>query len=434
MKRSTCALLLFGLLAVAEGVCGEDVHSIPGKGDRWALVIGVDQYDDPGLGQLGGAANDARALRDALIATAGFPAEQVTLIATGEKPDQVPTHRNILKAVRDLTSKVQRNGLLLFAFSGHGINRNDLAYLLPSDAKLDDDQTLDESAVTVQWIQRQTRDIPISQVLLLLDACKNDPGGRASGASSLSAASVGKFRFGANVVAFATLYATSPNEVAFENAEGRQGYFIGAIVDGLRGEAANDRGEVTLGRLVAYVQDTVPRQVEKLGADHHQNPLAEIFGYRADALVLVPGVEQPRVAVVAVGSDAALAAALEQEMERRLAAYGGTDERADPDIESLLQQPNLSATNLGPALSKAGFHILVLVRVENVTEDADSISNATIRLYAYSLKTNRTIGRGWTERIEYAQLSLNEKVRQSFVGATADLRRSIELAKTQLRE
>ena len=50
--------------------------------------------------------------------------------------------------------------------------------------------------------------------------------------------------------------------------------------------------------------------------------------------------------------------------------------RADPEIASLLQQPDFSK-GLNTALSKAGFQILVLVRVENVRKDADGISNAT---------------------------------------------------------
>lgn len=435
MKRSACVLLLLGLLVAAEGARGNDVESLPAKKDRWALVIGVDRYDDPRLWSLPGAANDARALRDALISKAGFPPDQVILIARGGPPVEPPTQSNILNTVRKLMSKVPRKGLLLLAFSGHGVDRNGRAYLLPSDAKLGDDDELDGSAVSLQWIQGQIRKTPVSQVLLLLDACKNDPGGRAGVPNVLSDAYTGAFQFDTRddeVVAFATFFATSSNEVAYESAERQQGYFMEAIVEGLRGAAANDFGEVTLGRLVAYVQRTVAKRVEDLGAGKRQHPLASIVGYRADALVLVPGAEQPRIAVVATGSDAVLAEALELEMERRLAAYGGSDERADADIASLLGKPDLSTTTLSPALSKAGFHILVLVRVENVTEDADSIKHATIRLHAYLLPANRTIGTGWTERIEYAELSLKEKARQAFVGATADLRRSIEAAKVQL--
>src|SRR5437763_16831948 len=58
------------------------ITELPGKQKRWALVIGVDQYQDAQIGRLSGAANDARTLAAALTAYSGFPADQVILLAT----------------------------------------------------------------------------------------------------------------------------------------------------------------------------------------------------------------------------------------------------------------------------------------------------------------------------------------------------------------
>src|SRR2546427_8373024 len=46
---------------------------LPSKAKRFALVIGVDQYTDPQVVGLGGAANDARLLATSLERYAGFP-------------------------------------------------------------------------------------------------------------------------------------------------------------------------------------------------------------------------------------------------------------------------------------------------------------------------------------------------------------------------
>ena len=46
---------------------------------RYALVIGVDRYDDAQITPLVGASNDARALRDVLIKRAEFPSDQIIL-------------------------------------------------------------------------------------------------------------------------------------------------------------------------------------------------------------------------------------------------------------------------------------------------------------------------------------------------------------------
>src|SRR5204863_9525737 len=67
----------------------------------------------------------------------------------------------------------------------------------------------------------------------------------------------------------------------------KQGYFSWAVVEGLKGAAANDKGEVTLSLLVKYVQDAVPKRIAiDLGSTKQQKPFAVIEGYRADELVL----------------------------------------------------------------------------------------------------------------------------------------------------
>ena len=53
------------------------VEQLPSKSKRFAIVIGVDRYDDPQINGLQGAVNDAKALVAALTQTAGFPEEQV---------------------------------------------------------------------------------------------------------------------------------------------------------------------------------------------------------------------------------------------------------------------------------------------------------------------------------------------------------------------
>jgi len=57
-------------------IAQDTVQQLPAVAKRFALVIGVDKYDDPQLNSLRGAANDARILADAFIRYAGFPASQ----------------------------------------------------------------------------------------------------------------------------------------------------------------------------------------------------------------------------------------------------------------------------------------------------------------------------------------------------------------------
>ncbi|MCC6744257.1 MAG: caspase family protein, partial [Acidobacteria bacterium] len=288
------------------------VSQLPASSRRWALVVGVDTYDDEQITGLRGAANDARALAGALVANAGFPADQVILLATGEPGARLPTRGNILQRLSNLAAVVPKDGLLLVSFSGHGIERGGQAFLLPSDARAAGDVALlEDTAISVARMRERIRATKVGQVIVLLDACRNDPvSGRADSTNPMTAAYTRGFDFDVanrEVEAFATIYATSVGDRAYEYAEKRQGYFTWAVVEGLRGAAAGEDGRVTLAGLVRFVQEAVPKRIGvDLGAGKRQKPFATIEGYRADELVVSvgatvsPGPEVPAAAAVVV--------------------------------------------------------------------------------------------------------------------------------------
>jgi len=268
------------------------VNTLPEKSKRYALIIGVDKYSDGSISSLDGASNDAKALADALIRHAGFPADQVILLASDQPPQRQPTREEILLRLSNLRSAAPKDGLLVVAFAGHGIERNGQAYLLPSNARIHGDlELLQETSISVTRMKDAIRAVGVGQVLLFLDACRNDPAsGRSDTVNPLTDAYTRGFDFdlrNREVSAFATLYATQVGNRAYEYQEKRQGYFTWALVEGLKGEAANERGEVTLSRLIRHVQDAVPKRVLlDLGRSVSQKPFAVVEGYRADELVI----------------------------------------------------------------------------------------------------------------------------------------------------
>lgn len=293
----------------------DPVASWPSRTKRWALVIGVDQYRDGNISPLKGAANDAGSLARALTDYAGFPSDQVILLATDQPEVRQPTRINILTYLSNVASAVSKDGLLLVAFAGHGIERGGQAYLIPSDARLTDDVSLlEQSAVSVEWMHRRIRAAQLAQVIVLLDACRNDPSGRADAPNPLTDSYVRGFNFDVRnreVQAFATIYATAVGQRAYEYQEKKQGYFTWAVIEGLKGRAANERGEVTLAGLVRYVQDVVPKRIAiDLGASKQQRPFAVIEGYRADEL-LVTVSAPPNVTNSADNTTSKLGATLE---------------------------------------------------------------------------------------------------------------------------
>ncbi len=269
----------------------DTVKSFPVKAKRWALVIGVDKYQDPQISPLKGSDNDARLIADALVRYAGFPQDQVILLATNQPLERQPTRVNILRRLSNLSTAVPKDGLLLISFAGHGMERGGQAFLLPADAQISDQISfLEETAISLNRVKERIKETGVGQVIVLLDACRNDPGGRADAPNQLSTAYTNGFNFDVRnreVQAFATVYATGIGQRAYEYTEKKQGYFSWAMVEALKGSAANDKGEITLSQLVKYVQDTVPKRLAiDLGSTKQQRPFAIIEGYRADELVV----------------------------------------------------------------------------------------------------------------------------------------------------
>ena len=317
MNLRKCALyalaaqsILIVLVSVFPGLAQTDKRGLrprpagrvtqwPSSSKRWALIVGVDKYKDKQIGSLNGADNDAKSLADALIQHAGFLADQVVLLATNQPEERQPTRVNIFRRLSNLKSLVPKDGLLLVAFAGHGIERNAKAFLLPSDAQFSDDIVfLEETALSVTRIMEYIRATAVQQVVLVLDACRNDPAGRGDSANNLTETYTHAFNFdlrNSEVTAFATLYATGVGERAYEYSEKQQGYFTWAIVEGLKGAAANQQGEVTLEGLLKYIQDKVPKQISiDLGAGKLQKPFAVIEGYKANELIIAISRSLPR--------------------------------------------------------------------------------------------------------------------------------------------
>jgi uncharacterized caspase-like protein len=283
-------LLLAGSAAAPADVT---LSVLPAVEKRWALVVGVDRYDDSQIVPLRGAANDAAAMGEAIVRYAGFPSEQVVLLSPEQPRDRQPTRANILFQLSNLSQLVPKDGLFLFFFAGHGVERDGSAFLMPADARMTENiKILEATGIGVVNLRGWIQDMGVKQVLMFLDACRNNPaaGRGAEADNKLTETFTRGFRFdkrNEGIEAFAVLYATAVGQRAYEYSERRHGYFTWALVEALKGGAANEKGEVTLASLEKYVQEVVPRRVQiELGAEKAQRPFAEVSGYRASELVL----------------------------------------------------------------------------------------------------------------------------------------------------
>lgn len=291
-------VLLFQIVTAQDkGVKNQSVDKLPSENKRWALIIGVDNYRDD-ISPLYGSVNDARALKDVLVKNAGFPEKQVILMTTDSADsDLIPNRGNVLDQLDKLSRQIPDEGLLLFSFSGHGVSIGKDAFLIPSDGRIyENPELLRERSIDVLRIRKAIEATKATQVLMLLDACRNDPlKGKGDEPNRLTEAYNNGFSFDTKnkgINAFATIYATQFQDRAFEffdkETQKYRGFFSYAIEEGLRGKAANQKGEITLGGLIDYIGKTVKDRVY-VEKNQRQVPYPMTEGFNNSNLVLAIG-------------------------------------------------------------------------------------------------------------------------------------------------
>jgi hypothetical protein len=88
-----------------------------------------------------------------------------------------------------------------------------------------------------------------------------------------------------NTADVTTIYATQVGSASYENRSKQVGYFTWAVVEGLKGSAANSKGEVSLKNLYEYTARVVPQQVCK-DKNVFQKPFAKVEGSSLDSVIL----------------------------------------------------------------------------------------------------------------------------------------------------
>jgi hypothetical protein len=234
------------------------------EGKRYAVLVGVKQYEHAKLEPLEFTENDVTELAD-LLKPAGY---EVVLLtdSTGQKDEKLaPTKANIEKHLGGVLDRCKRDDLVLVAFAGHGLQFDGKpeAFFCPKDAKPLPERT--ETLISLEGIYKQLDDSGAGVKLLLVDACRNEPGGRGRG---VDAGSLGNPP-PKGVYAF---FSCSAGERAFEHKNLKHGVFFHYVLEGLKGEAKDKNDEVSFEALALYVRNEVPRRVPELFQGAKQTP------------------------------------------------------------------------------------------------------------------------------------------------------------------
>jgi formylglycine-generating enzyme required for sulfatase activity len=228
---------------------------------NWVIAIGINEYDN--LKPLKYAKKDAEAIKAWCEGEGGFDRGGIFLFTEDSPPipasPPIPTQLTHGRLKRFLQRQFQTPLLnsgdnLWFFFAGHGRRDQDKDYLMLPDS---DPGNVRETAVSVDYVTERLRRSGADNVVLLLDACRDE--------DSRGGLGIGEEEYQGVI----TFYSCTANQQSWEIDELQQGSFTHTLLEGLRRQG--EANCATVERLDEYLR----RQVEKINARYgkpRQNP------------------------------------------------------------------------------------------------------------------------------------------------------------------
>ena len=244
---------------------------------NWAICIGIDRYDN--LQPLQFAKRDAEVLRDFFEKEVAFDkvyffADDVPPIATdfGEPIRSTPTGGTLRRFLRIRFEQkfLKPSDNLWFFFAGHGRRERERDYLMPSDA---DPGNVEETAIPVSLVTERLRRCGAENVILLLDACRNEGARDGEGVGSETQPGV------------VAISSCRPNERSYEIDELKHGAFTYTLLEGLRLEGETNCA--TVERLDEYLRIRVPELCQHYKKPR-QTPYTQAEPIEKRHLILLP--------------------------------------------------------------------------------------------------------------------------------------------------
>lgn len=220
-----------------------------GYTNSWALVIGVNQYQN--AAPLHYACNDAAAMEEVLVSEFAFPKENIDLLT-----DADATRERIMGTFLEYANgRAGPDDRIVLFYAGHGHTttgrRGQVGYLVPVDGSVGKLETL------IRWdeLTRNADLIPAKHVLFVMDACYG-------GLAVLRHVRPGSMRFLKDTLqrySRQVLTAGKADETVADEGgpRSRQSVFTGHLLDALEGGAASRDGIITANRVMAYVYERV---------------------------------------------------------------------------------------------------------------------------------------------------------------------------------
>lgn len=268
---------------------------------RWAVVVGIQDYEDRTLSPLKYPVADARLLRDRLVKRYRVPANQALLLA------DVSLVR-LEQGTAGLLRRVRAEDKVIVYFAGHAYRDEDgQVYLAPKNFSL---RRPTNSGLRLQWLVDQLEACPAKEKLLLLD-CTNEGEGADRQPSTAEMLQSLRMPPGRGPLQTVTAVAScSAGQRGFVWEDKGHGLFAYCLADGFSGRADRNRdNRIEVTELFAFLKRAMASAAAEI--EHAQTPT-----------LLLPDDRPPRLSADAQKAIRKLASFLRQDKINQEAAAG----------------------------------------------------------------------------------------------------------------
>ncbi len=285
---------------------------------RWAILIGIGNYDDPSLGKLEYAADDATLLHEIAWKRFHVPQNQALLLTDANQP-------RLQQAISGILERVQPDHTLVVYFAGHAFQDADqTVYLAPKDFN---PKQIAKTGLSLQWLVDTLESCKAKEKILLLDT----RGGGGAGGRSLSSAEMFQSLKGppgqAPLRTVTGIASSSPGQQARTLPDKKHGLFAWALSEGLSGKAdKNNDNRLETTELYSYL-------AEAMGG------LADSIQQKQTPQLFLPDNRPPRLSAEAkkeIRGLAALARQNEVDLKSARSMYDAAQAAAGKEIDPKL--------------------------------------------------------------------------------------------------
>ncbi|UCG27377.1 MAG: caspase family protein [Bacteroidales bacterium] len=179
--------------------------------NRSALVIGNSGYK---MGRLANPVNDARAMA-AILEQLGFN----VILRT-----EIPNKDEMKRVIREFRRLLEKGGVGLFYYAGHGLQVDGINYLIPVEAQIFNEEEVEYECVEAGFVLAQMEIARNRMNVVIMDACRDNPFAR----------SFRSYRGGLATINAPTgtliAYATAPGSVASDGT-GKNGLYTEILLN-----------------------------------------------------------------------------------------------------------------------------------------------------------------------------------------------------------